>query len=102
MSEEGACCKDHLPVMLNNAKLKMKFREKGHETFILLKLFCLQAIFSVAETFCLSKTNSCLCIIFVLVVYTNFKVTNLTMYIVYVLVHRNILMYVILACHLIM
>ena len=43
VSEEGACCKDRLPVKFQDVKFKdpkyMEVYENRHEAFILLKLF---------------------------------------------------------------
>ena len=66
VSEEGVCSKDHLPVKFNDPKLKNEIfvrLDKKHSYFS-------NYLFAViVETFCcLPKINSCLCIIFVLVV----------------------------------
>ena len=54
VSEEGVCCKNHLPVKFNDPKLKNEFFENRHEAFILLKLF-VAIDFSVVELLLFAK-----------------------------------------------
>ena len=49
VSEEGACCKNHLPVKFNDPKLKNE--ENRHDAFILLKLFVCNQFFLLLKHF---------------------------------------------------
>ena len=47
VSEEGVCCKDHLPVKFNDPKLKNEIFVRIDMSIHTSQTLCLQSIFSV-------------------------------------------------------
>ena len=79
--------------MIRSSKMTF-FRTDMKHSYFSNYLFAIN--FSVVETVVVCQKKFMFMHMFLL-----YKVTNLTLY-MYILVHRNVLMYVILACHLFM